>query len=302
MIKATRYTIIVATDYARRLLRFSLSSRAVLVTILAALSIMCGLAILAVTSLKIHNNTSEFYCLVQENRSNEDQLEEFNDQFEEIAEHFERLNKDKSELMVMYGFKIENNRSSLSGIGGPAPEDEGTLVREKRDEFLDHELADELNRLQHRMKWELASLNDLLSIVEGHEDQLNSTPSIHPASGFFSSGFGFRRDPINRTIRMHNGIDINNRIGTPVYASANGIVVFTGVESGYGNMVTINHGYGITTNYAHLNDILVREGDEVKRGDKIGTIGVTGRTTGPHLHYEVRINGVPMDPKTYITD
>lgn len=101
---------------------------------------------------------------------------------------------------------------------------------------------------------------------------------------------------------MHNGIDINNRIGTPVYASANGVVVFTGVQSGYGNLITINHGYGITTNYAHLNNILVREGDTVKRGDKIGTIGVTGRTTGPHLHYEVRINGVPMDPKTYIID
>jgi len=261
-----------------------------------------GLAILAVTSLKIHNNASEFHCLVQENRSNEDQLEEFNDQFEEIAQRFDQLNKNKSELMVMYGFKIENDRSSLFGIGGPAPEDGDSLIRKRRDEIIDHDIMRELDRLHNRMRWELASLNDLLSIVEGHEDQLNSTPSIHPASGFFSSGFGFRRDPINRTIRMHNGIDINNRIGTPVYASANGVVMFTGVQSGYGNLITINHGYGITTNYAHLNNILVREGDVVKRGDKIGTIGVTGRTTGPHLHYEVRINGVPMDPKTYITD
>jgi murein DD-endopeptidase MepM/ murein hydrolase activator NlpD len=302
MIIETRYTIIVATEYARKLLKFSLSGRTALVVLIAVLGVSGGLVVLAVTSMKTHSDACEVACLIEENRCNEDQLQEFNNQFEEITKRFERLSENKSELMVMSGINIENDRSNTFGIGGPSPEDEVILIRREQDEFIDKDIMSELNRLQYRMKWELGSLNNLLSIIEGRDNQLNSTPSINPASGFFGSGFGFRRDPFTRTIRMHNGIDIDNKIGTPVYASANGIVAFTGVQSGYGNLITINHGYGITTNYAHLNDILVREGDTVKRGDKIGTIGISGRTTGPHLHYEVRINGVPMDPKTYITD
>jgi hypothetical protein len=302
MIKKSRYTIIVATDYAKKFFMFSLSNWTASVALIAVLGVSGGLILLTGTSLKTHSDAYEVSCLVQENRCDENQLEEFNDRFKEIRERFERLNKSKSELMVISGIKIENDRSDRFGIGGPSPEDESDIALERRHEFLDHDLMGELDRLQYRMKWELGSLNDLLRIVEGREDQLKCTPSVHPARGFFSSGFGFRRDPFTGTIRMHNGIDISNRIGTPVYASANGVVIFAGVESGYGNVITINHGYGITTKYAHLNEIVVREGDAVKRGDKIGTVGVTGRSTGPHLHYEVRINGMPIDPKTYITD
>jgi murein DD-endopeptidase MepM/ murein hydrolase activator NlpD len=302
MLKKNHYTIIVVTDYAKKLFKFSLSNRATLVALLIVLGFLGGLIVLSVTSLRVHTDASEVFALIQENRHNESQLKEFNHRLEEIEGRFDALSKHKLELMTMYGIENENDRSGMFGIGGPAPEDSDTLTWEKRYGFLDHDVMKEMDRLQYRMKGELLGLNDLLSIVEGQADRINSTPSIRPTKGFFCSGFGFRRDPITRAIRMHNGIDISNKIGTPVYASANGVVLFTGVESGYGNMITLDHGYGITTNYAHLNDILVREGDMVKRGDKIGTIGMTGRAIGPHLHYEVRINGMPIDPTRYITE
>jgi hypothetical protein len=302
MLKKNHYTIIVVADYAKKLFKFSLSSWATLGALLTVLGLLGGLIVLSLTSFKVHTDASEVFALIQENRHNESQLKEFNHRLEEIEGRFDVLSKNELELMAMYGIENENDRSGMFGIGGPAPEDSGTLTWEKRYGFLENDVMKEMDRLQYRMNGELLGLNDLLSIVEGQEDRINSTPSIRPTKGFFCSGFGFRRDPITRAIRMHNGIDISNKIGTPVYASANGVVVFIGVESGYGNMITINHGYGITTNYAHLNDILVREGDPVKRGDKIGTIGMTGRAIGPHLHYEVRINGMPIDPTTYITE
>jgi murein DD-endopeptidase MepM/ murein hydrolase activator NlpD len=155
-------------------------------------------------------------------------------------------------------------------------------------------------RLREESKRREQSLQELLIFFEDQGNLLDSTPSIWPVKGFLCSCFGFRRDPINRTIKMHEGYDIANKLGTPVHATADGIVIFAGIETGYGNMISLDHGYGISTNYAHLSAILVHEGDRVRRGQKIGLMGSTGRSIGSHLHYEVRINRVPVDPCNYI--
>jgi len=129
---------------------------------------------------------------------------------------------------------------------------------------------------------------------------LASTPSLAPVSGFFSDGFGWRRDPIDGSREFHKGVDIVAPNGTPVRASADGLVTAAGRMSGYGAMIHLAHGYGMGTRYGHLSRLMVTPGQRVKRGDVIGLVGSTGRSTGPHLHYEVFRTGVQVDPRKYL--
>ncbi|MCB0361739.1 MAG: M23 family metallopeptidase, partial [Bdellovibrionales bacterium] len=131
---------------------------------------------------------------------------------------------------------------------------------------------------------------------------LNATPSIKPSAGWFTSRFGYRIDPFTGKPVMHAGLDIAGPPGTPVVAPADGVVSFVGYESGYGKLVSIDHGYGVVTRFAHNSQIFVEPGQKVKRRDTISAIGSTGRSSGPHCHYEVRVHGVPVDPINYILD
>lgn len=134
------------------------------------------------------------------------------------------------------------------------------------------------------------------------ESLLRSTPTILPTRGWITSYYGPRYSPHSGRLRMHEGIDVGARTGTPIVAPADGIITFSGKKMGFGNLVHIDHGYGIETIYAHAHTLEVEKGDRVRRGDKIATIGSTGYSTGPHLHYEVRVNGTPVDPIFYILE
>ena len=140
----------------------------------------------------------------------------------------------------------------------------------------------------------------LWSQLSEKKNIFKSIPNIKPTLGWVSSHFGHRIDPINKDMSMHHGIDIVSPQGTPVYAPAGGRVYYIGYDKGYGKIVIINHGYGVTTRYGHNSEILVSVGDVVKRWDVIATVGNTGRSTGAHLHYEVRVHGIPVDPRNYI--
>lgn len=126
-----------------------------------------------------------------------------------------------------------------------------------------------------------------------------SIPGIRPLDGPITSDYGLRRHPIRRTTLFHAGIDISAPAGTPILATGDGIVAFAGWHGGYGQKITISHGYGFSTVYAHLSKAIVREGQRVKRGDIIALSGNTGMSTGPHLHYEVRKNGMTLNPVAY---
>lgn len=139
----------------------------------------------------------------------------------------------------------------------------------------------------------------ILTLRENREFMV-MTPSIWPSEGHISSTFGYRVSPFTGQSILHAGIDIANRIGTPIVAPAKGTVTFSGRQGAYGNCIIINHGNAITTRYAHMQRSVVKEGQVVNRGELIGYVGNTGRSTGPHLHYEVRVGGVPVNPMRYI--
>jgi len=179
------------------------------------------------------------------------------------------------------------------------------------DLFVDLTVYKDLNRAllndyQEYINQNLKKLNSSVvnlygEVVEKHQ-LLLSTPSIWPVRGWISSTFGIRNDPFNKTKKFHEGLDIANNPGTPIKATADGIVTFVGVNGGYGNIVIINHLNDIQTRYAHLQSYIVKSGQHVKKGQIIGYLGNTGRSSGPHLHYEVRKNLIPVNPKLYIIE
>ncbi len=146
------------------------------------------------------------------------------------------------------------------------------------------------------------SVLDLWESLSERQSLLNSTPNIRPAKGWFTSRFGYRISPFTGRPALHTGLDLAAAPGSPVYAPADGIVTYAGYDEGYGKMVTIDHGYGVSTRYGHNSQLYVQVGQKVSRWDVIASVGNTGRSTGPHLHYEVRVNGVPRDPALYILD
>jgi murein DD-endopeptidase MepM/ murein hydrolase activator NlpD len=146
------------------------------------------------------------------------------------------------------------------------------------------------------------SFSTLLKSLESKRNLLAATPSLRPTVGWISSSFGYRVSPFTGRREFHKGLDIATRKGTPIIAPADGVVTFAGKKWLMGNLLTLDHGYGMLTRYGHIYKILKKKGDRVKRGEVIALVGNTGRSTGPHLHYEVRLNGVPVNPIKYILD
>jgi len=161
-------------------------------------------------------------------------------------------------------------------------------------------LEGNLASLGREITLQLNSYEQIYSKLSKDVNRLRHTPSTSPVDrGYLTSKFGVRADPWTGKRRMHHGQDFGVLTGTPVYATADGVVKSRNSHTGYGKTLVINHGYNTKTVFAHLNRYLVKPGDEVKRGDLIAYSGNSGRSTGPHLHYEVRINNVPVNPRHY---
>lgn len=146
------------------------------------------------------------------------------------------------------------------------------------------------------------SVIELWEGLSERQSLLNAIPNIKPARGWLTSNFGYRMNPFTGKNTMHAGLDIAAAPGSPVYAPADGIVIFASYDESYGKLVSIDHGYGVTTRFAHNSQIYVHVGQRVSKWDVISAVGNTGRSTGPHLHYEVRINSIPVDPINFVLD
>ena len=187
------------------------------------------------------------------------------------------------------------------GIGG---------VRLKKPNVLDNlapavskeisQLHLDIEKLSRQVNFELVSYEKIYDRVKGDIDRIRHIPSIRPVSGgFLNSSFGYRQDPIDDIRRFHQGQDITVPTGTPIFAPADGVVKRAYYIGGFGNHIKLKHSSGYSTTYAHLSKIFVRHGQKIKRGDIIGETGNTGRSTAPHLHYEVHYRGTPKNPLDY---
>ena len=163
-------------------------------------------------------------------------------------------------------------------------------------------LGQKLEKLSAEATRQEQSLQELQAYFQDQKSLLASVPSVWPTRGWVTSDFGSRLDPYTSERVMHAGLDIAGPHGKEIVAPSDGTVVFAGLEGGYGNVLVIDHGYGIKTRYGHLSAIRVKAGERVKRGDIVAAMGNTGRSTGPHLHYEVRVNGIAQNPRKFILD
>jgi murein DD-endopeptidase MepM/ murein hydrolase activator NlpD len=188
------------------------------------------------------------------------------------------------------------------GIGGPDAtklQDLTHMGEKKQDEAI-KAMHRELSELRGAASREETSLQTLIEYFEDRRSIYASTPLVWPVRGWVTSPFGKRTSPFSGMITFHEGLDIAAQTGTPVVAPADGVVLKAGFSAGYGNMVEISHGYGIKTVFGHNSRLNVKVGQHVKRGDVISYVGDTGSSTGPHLHYEVRLNGLPVNPRKYL--
>jgi murein DD-endopeptidase MepM/ murein hydrolase activator NlpD len=229
----------------------------------------------------------------------------------QIQDFAQKINSLNTKLAELYDFekKVRINanlnppeeKEALFGVGGSPPEslntdlslseDHKELMREMHQRI---DITDLHTGLQHK------SFAELLEKLKAKRSLLAATPSIRPLDGWKTSGFGYRRSPFTGRRELHKGLDIAAPKGSPIIAPADGRVIYANRKGLMGNMVTIKHGYGIVTRYGHLSKMLKKKGEKVERGEVIALVGSTGRSTGPHLHYEVRLNGVPVNPEKYI--
>jgi hypothetical protein len=238
----------------------------------------------------------------KENLTLRGKLEAISGTVEELRDMLMRNVEFEKKACVLADLEPIDEDVRLMGVGGPE-----TGVVESfaaTDPVLSEDVKEtemELDELIRQTQLQTESLTEVVTKLEERRELWNHTPSICPVpGGFFSSGFGERADPFTGSRSFHEGVDICAPIGTPVLATADGIVEFANRHAGYGLTLGIDHGRGITTWYAHVGEIKVVNGQSVKRNQVVATVGTSGRVTAPHVHYEVRTNLKPVDPSQYM--
>lgn len=239
--------------------------------------------------------------LVQEKKQLGVQLAALVGKINQIATKMVDLKQFDDKLKIMLDMEPGEDNTQFLGIGGSdlTIKDLGSFV-ENSDKKLAVLMHQSLDNLDTEIAVQSQEKEQLFTFLEERKSMFASTPSVWPVKGLITSGFTNRISPFTNEKEFHEGLDISARTGTVIIAPADGVVTEIGKTYGFGNLLTVSHGYGLKTMYGHLSSALVKKGQAVKRGDKIALVGSSGRTTGPHLHYEVLLNGVPVNPRNYI--
>ncbi|MCL4478331.1 MAG: M23 family metallopeptidase [Deltaproteobacteria bacterium] len=303
MNKKKRITVLVIPDGTEKTKRFSIS-----IGIIKAVVLVIGIIGISFLTLiysvfdqqyRSHELFKTKKLVVEQNN----QIMNFSNKIQDLQSRLESLQQLDMKIRILAN--IENprtNNNTTYSMGGPTLDMGGYSIpsSDVNKGMLVKKMNMDMNELLSKTGIEEQSLHQIYEGILDKKDILLATPSIWPARGWITSPFGMRIDPFTGKRALHEGIDIATQTGNPVIAPANGIVTHAGPDDGFGNAVIIDHGYGVTTLYGHLSRVDVKVGQIVKRGQLIGNIGDTGMSTGPHLHYQVMINGVPVNPMRYL--
>ncbi len=234
-----------------------------------------------------------------ENRELRLELDRMGQRLKSLNNDLEIIYEEDDKLRLLANMPKIDDDTRQVGIGGTVAPD---FDYDSENESV-RKLIYDLEKLERELELQISSFKEIERQFVKNADLISHTPSIRPLEGgFVSSGFGWRRDPFTGRRAHHNGVDYSNEPGAPVMTTADGKVVLAKRMPGMGKTVIIDHGYGFRTAYGHLSKILVKNGQTVERSQKIGEVGNTGRSTGPHLHYEVQVDGKAVDPIDYLFD
>lgn len=257
-----------------------------------------------------------FHTAVAENKQLKNEAKLLVSKLDSARESLSRVNEYTQRIDELVNVRL-SKVSKKTGIG-PLSEEEFEISQKKGavsfsssdekkipfgvsvDDLMFRPILASIDEIDSQATTQAIGLQRLLSKLQKRSHLLSTIPMAKPVEGWYASGYGYRISPFTGKRTMHRGIDIAASVGTPIYAPADGVVVFSGNKSGFGKFIMIAHGHGIVTHYGHNAQLLVKAGERIKRGAQIATVGMTGRTTGPHLHYEVWVNGRPIDPLKFI--
>ena len=229
------------------------------------------------------------------------QIQQFAKEINQLKAKLVALNEFESKIRVIANLEKTNDQVSLFGVGGSIPQDlDAHVPLTNQHNSLVREMHEQAKDLDEAVSRQSGNFTSLLSHLEDQVNLLASTPAIRPVTGWKTSGFGYRNSPFTGLREFHKGLDIATRKGKPILATADGTVTFVGRKGLLGKVLVLDHGYGMVTRYGHCDTIDKKVGDRVHRGEAIATVGSSGRSTGPHLHYEVLLNGIPTNPEKYI--
>lgn len=230
-----------------------------------------------------------------------EQIQKFAKEINALKDKLVQLNEFEQKIRIIANIDQPNKRDGLFGVGGSAQEDlNPNMELTQRHHGLIKDMHQKIGQLDSASLSQRDDFEMMLGKLEEQKNLLAHTPAIRPARGWLTSSFGYRQSPFTGKREFHRGMDIANQKGTPIIATADGVISFAAGKGLLGNLVVIDHGHGIITRYGHVDEIVVNPGDRVKRGQTVALMGNTGRSTGPHLHYELRLNGVPINPSKYI--
>ncbi len=303
-----RYTLIVIDNSGRPIKKTSFSTKLILFLCVSGVVLFFSLCIFGVDytqmrhdGVRVDTLQAKIKWQEQEICGQRRQIQAFANEINRLKGHMVRLDEFEKQIKMLANLDAETNDDGAYGVGGSMPDDLDPNVNlARKHDRLVKNMHEQVAQLQMVSIHKEDELQALLVKLEERRNILSATPSIFPTQGRITSRFGYRKSPFSGRSELHKGVDIANKKGTPVVATADGVVVFAGMRGLFGRIVTIDHGHGIITYYAHLESTVAHEGDQIKRGDVIGRMGNSGRSTGPHLHYEVRLNGVPVNPSKYM--
>ena len=302
------FHIVIFPSATSRPRRFSIKRRTVRVLLFTTVVAVILEAFFLVQYVTRSGEIWELETLRSEAVQHRQQATTLSSAMEDLRKQLSNMREVNVRLRVMLGLDPPKVPPSPLGLGG---KEETRVIRTSVGGMGGEggSLSEVVAQLQQKLAWlkeeavlQERYLHELTGIVGERRAQWASTPSIWPVRGWVSSGFGRRVSPFTGEDMMHGGLDISAPMSTPVKAPAAGIVIASGPEKSLGNVIVVSHGYGFKTLYAHMSKLRVRTGQNVKRGDLIGEVGNTGLSTGPHLHYEIELNGAAVDPLKYIID
>ena len=271
--------------------RFGVRSTVVKGFLAASVVLALGLAGLIADYVMTNFDRNELQRLQVENLSQREELHRLVVNLEDLRQEIVVLAQNDAKVRVMAKLSAPKG-DSIAGIGGPAK------AGDVSKEF--NEIQQRIDEVRRQIDLRRESQEEIQGILNDQRSLLAAKPLGWPVKGWLTSNFGLRRDPFNGKRKIHEGLDIAARTGTPVISTADGIVSSVKTQPGYGKMVIIKHQHHLTTLYAHNSKLIVRKGSRVKQGQKISLMGSTGRSTGPHLHFEVRNDTHPKDPIKYL--
>jgi murein DD-endopeptidase MepM/ murein hydrolase activator NlpD len=296
-----KLTIIFLPGPTNKVRKISVSKRLLSFSILFFLCMALGIGYIIRDYTKIKGQASELLTLKEENKFQKTQLVALTEKISAVNQKIAGIQEFDRKLKSLTNINPSKEEDQILSVGGSI---DTTLKSDYKIDEVHEGLVREMHAALENVENEIVvtsiSQKELNNFFEEQKSILSCTPSIKPVDGWLTSGFGYRVSPFTKQREFHKGIDIATKVGTPVITPADGIVVSVGKEGNYGKVIVINHGYNMKTRYAHLHKFRVKKGDLVKRGDIIGEVGISGRCTGPHLHYEVLLSSVPVNPFRYI--